>query len=116
MEDLGISDVLSQIRQIKSEMMLPNSFASSEESANINSKNVSPMSSFSEVLSKSLSEVNELQKHSTTLKNRFEMGDQNVSLSDVMIASQKASIGFEAVIQVRNKIVDAYKEIMNMPI
>lgn len=40
----------------------------------------------------------------------------NVSLSDVMIARNKASVAFDATIQVRNKLVDAYKELMNMPV
>jgi flagellar hook-basal body complex protein FliE len=44
------------------------------------------------------------------------MGDENVSLSDVMIARNKSSVAFEATIQVRNKLVDAYKQLMNMPV
>ncbi len=43
------------------------------------------------------------------------MGDQDVSLAEVMIASQKASVSFQAMLQVRNKLVDAYKDVMNMP-
>ena len=44
------------------------------------------------------------------------MGDDSVSLSDVMIAMQKASINFQATVQVRNKLVSAYHEIMNMQV
>lgn len=43
-------------------------------------------------------------------------GDPNVSISDVMIASQKSSVAFQAATQVRNKLVEAYKDVMNMPI
>ena len=39
-----------------------------------------------------------------------------MSLSDVMIARNKSSVAFEATLQVRNKMVDAYKELMNMPV
>jgi flagellar hook-basal body complex protein FliE len=44
------------------------------------------------------------------------MGDRSVSLAEVMIASQKSSVAFEATVQVRNKLVESYKEIMNMPV
>jgi flagellar hook-basal body complex protein FliE len=44
------------------------------------------------------------------------MGDDSVSLSDTMIAMQKASINFQATIQVRNKLVSSYHEIMNMQV
>ena len=47
---------------------------------------------------------------------RFDPGDQDVSLSDVMIARNKSSVAFEATIQVRNKLVEAYKEVMTMPV
>ena len=46
----------------------------------------------------------------------FGIGDDKVSLSDVMISMQKASIGFQATVQVRNKLVSAYHEIMNMQV
>ncbi len=45
----------------------------------------------------------------------FESGDANVSLAEVMVASQKASVSFQAMLQVRNKLVEAYKDVMNMP-
>jgi flagellar hook-basal body complex protein FliE len=44
------------------------------------------------------------------------MGDRSVSLAEAMIASQKSSVAFEATVQVRNKLVESYKEIMNMPV
>ena len=45
-----------------------------------------------------------------------EVGQPGVSLTQVMVAAEKSSIAFEAMTQVRNKLVDAYKEIMNMPV
>jgi flagellar hook-basal body complex protein FliE len=69
---------------------------------------------FGNVLKTALHEVNNAQMQSGDLKNSFELGDPNVSLAQVMVASQKAEIGFQAVLQIRNKVVDAYKEIMNM--
>jgi flagellar hook-basal body complex protein FliE len=71
---------------------------------------------FNQLLSQALNKVNDLQGQGDQLRTRFDSGDRSVNLSDVMIASQKASIAFEATVQVRNKVVDAYKTIMNMPV
>jgi flagellar hook-basal body complex protein FliE len=46
----------------------------------------------------------------------FETGTSNASLAEVMIQMQKSSLAFEGMTQVRNRLVDAYQEIMNMPI
>lgn len=71
---------------------------------------------FSNVMKSAVDYVNQTQQTSGDLKTAFEKGDPNVNLVDVMIASQKASVAFEATLQVRNKMIDAYQEIMRMPI
>ena len=71
---------------------------------------------FSELLSMAINNVNALQSNSANLATRLEMGDTSVTLSDTVIAREKASVAFEATVQVRNKLVDAYKEIMNMSV
>jgi len=71
---------------------------------------------FSEVLKASLNQVNQVQVEAETLGKNFAMGDDSVSLSDVMIAGQKANISFQAAVQVRNKLVSAYHDIMNMQV
>lgn len=71
---------------------------------------------FDQLLTSAINHVNGLQKSSGELATRFDMGDRSVTLSDVMIARNKASVAFEATIQTRNKLVDAYKELMNMPV
>lgn len=73
-------------------------------------------SDFSAMLKSTVDNVNALQKHSKELQTAVEMGDRNVSISDAMIASQKSSVAFTATVEVRNKFVEAYKEIMNMPV
>jgi flagellar hook-basal body complex protein FliE len=72
--------------------------------------------SFSDALKNSLEQVSNSQKAAEDLGNRFAMGDDSVSLSDTMIAMQKSSIAFQATVQVRNKLVSAYHEIMNMQV
>lgn len=72
--------------------------------------------SFAEALKSSLNQVNKVQTEADNLGKRFAMGDDKVNLSDVMISMQKASISFQATVQVRNKFIAAYNDIMNMQI
>ncbi len=73
-------------------------------------------SNFHEIFSSALNQVNQLQVHAGQMTQRFELGEPGIELSDVMMAVQKANVSFEAVLQVRNRLVSAYQEIMNMPI
>jgi len=78
--------------------------------------NESTKVSFSDALKKMLDSVNEQQSKADGLSQRFALGDDNVNLSDVMIERQKASLSLQATVQVRNKLVSAYHEIMNMQV
>lgn len=69
---------------------------------------------FGSVLKSSLDQVNQVQQAATQQAQRFASGDSSVSLSDAMISLQKSSIVFQQTVQVRNKLVQAYQEIMNM--
>jgi flagellar hook-basal body complex protein FliE len=72
--------------------------------------------SFSDALKASLQNVSNTQIQADDMGKRFAAGDDAVSLSDTMIAMQKASISFQATVQVRNKLVSAYHDIMNMQV
>jgi flagellar hook-basal body complex protein FliE len=69
---------------------------------------------FQSALKSSLDQVNQVQLQSQQLAERFAIGDSTVSLSDAMISMQKSSIALQQTVQVRNKLVAAYQEIMNM--
>ena len=71
---------------------------------------------FADMLNNALNTVNDMQKTSRTMQNRFDLGDPSLSLADVMVAKEKSGIAFEATLQVRNKVLEAYKQIMNMPV
>ena len=73
-------------------------------------------SNFGDMLTNALKSVNELQTEAGEKKSAFEMGDKNVTLAEVMIASSKSGIALDATVQIRNKFVEAYKEIMSMPV
>ena len=84
------------------------------EVASQSTKSTAP--DFSQMLKQAIDNVNGLQKDSGELRSRFEMGDEQVSLGEVMIASNKSSLAFDATVQIRNKMVEAYKEVMSMPV
>jgi flagellar hook-basal body complex protein FliE len=70
--------------------------------------------SFGDLLQNSLNAVNDAQQHASAMKTAFETGSPDVDLTSVMIASEKASVSFQAAMQVRNKLLEAYKDVMNM--
>ena len=72
-------------------------------------------SSFSEILSGALGQVNDLQNQAAQANVRLAAG-QIEDVSEVMIAAEKASVALQMTMQVRNKIVDAYQEIMRMQV
>jgi flagellar hook-basal body complex protein FliE len=72
--------------------------------------------SFSSMMAKAINQVNETQMEASGMKKAFVMGDDSFDLSEVMVAVQKSRISFEALSQVRNKLLTAYKDVMNMPV
>ncbi|CAK0762476.1 Flagellar hook-basal body complex protein FliE [Gammaproteobacteria bacterium] len=75
-----------------------------------------PFIDFGQVLKNSLESVNQLQHTSQGLQTALEEGNKEISLAQVMIASQKSSLAFQATVEVRNKLLDAYKEVMSMQV
>lgn len=75
-----------------------------------------PKVSFADLMESSVGSVNEAQGRATELARAFETGKENVDLAEVMISLQKADLSFKAMTEVRNKLVSAYQEIMNMPV
>lgn len=71
---------------------------------------------FSDILKQSVDKVNDTQMDAKKLTEAFQMGDPNIQVSEVMVALQKSNVSFQAMLQVRNKLVNAYQEIMNMQI
>ena len=71
---------------------------------------------FGTMLKSALDQVNSMQMRATEMSTALETGATDADVSEVMLAIQKASLGFQAVTQVRNKFVAAYQEIMNMQV
>ncbi len=116
-----ISSVLDQIRSMQSGLN-----QTSRVTPNVNTVDgVTPVGKvnetgevpdFADMLKNAIDKVNETQKTASALRESYEMGDPEVDITQVMIASQKSTVAFEAMTQVRNKLVSAYQEIMRMPV
>lgn len=101
----GIEQVVSELRAVASQA------AGTSASAPAASGN-----DFAKLLQSAVDEVNSAQKNAKQLGQQFEMGDPNANLQDVVVSLQKASLSFQTMVQVRNKLVSAYQEIMNMQV
>ncbi len=71
---------------------------------------------FAQVLQNSISQVNQTQQKAETMAANFAAGDSTANLHEVMISLQKANISFQEMVQVRNKLVTAYHDVMNMSV
>jgi flagellar hook-basal body complex protein FliE len=116
---VDINSLLNQMRDLKAqsastEQIRPRSDVEAALVGETKSVNKAP--EFSEMFSNAINSVNDTQKTAGALSKAYEQGDASVSLSQVMVASQKASVSFQALTQVRNKLVEAYQDVMNMPI
>lgn len=74
-----------------------------------------PKSDFTQALRGALTEVNSLQSTANTASEAYEKGD-TTDIAAVMLSREQASVGFQATLQVRNKLLSAYKDIMSMPV
>lgn len=106
MNEIDTSQLITQMRAMA---------AAAQGSPAVSESNVAG-SDFGALLNNSINKVNEISKESGKLADAFVMGDPNISLAEVMIAKQKSGIAFEATMQVRNKLLSAYKEIMAMQV
>ncbi len=71
---------------------------------------------FAQVLQNSIAEVSQTQQQAEALAANFAAGNKAENLHEVMLALQKASLSFQEMVQVRNKLVSAYQDVMNMQV
>ncbi|HLT90961.1 MAG TPA: flagellar hook-basal body complex protein FliE [Woeseiaceae bacterium] len=106
MKAIGTEQLLQQIRALQAQLEAPLAPRAPEPG----------QTGFGDLLKQSIDAVNDLQQGASALKQEFEAGKSDVSLVQVMVAAQKADLSFRAMTEVRNKLVAAYQEIMNMPV
>lgn len=118
MSQIDIDRVLTQIRSLRAQTSggasplggagaLGAVVAGTEKSSSV---------SFASVLKNGLDKVNSVQQQARSTATAFERGVPGVDIPQVMIDMQKSSIAFRGAVEVRNRVVSAYQEIMNMPI
>jgi flagellar hook-basal body complex protein FliE len=110
-----VADLLSQIRAQQSRNDLVHNDSGTALSQLVQNVDQSSSKGFGNLMVEALNDVNETTHASTVLKKAYEKGE-DIPLTDVVLAMQKASIGFEATLQIRNKLVRAYEDIKNMPV
>lgn len=71
---------------------------------------------FAALLKESVDHIASMQNQATALAGAYETGDKSVDLTKVMLEVQKADLAFRAMTQVRNKLIDAYTQVMNMSV
>jgi flagellar hook-basal body complex protein FliE len=121
---VDINRLLGEMRSLKTQTQAfqrPHGIATGDMAVNRTLNNLqvetpNKVPSFGDLMTQAINKVNDVQKTSSSMADAYEKGVAGVDITDVMIASQKASVSFQAMVQVRNKLVDAYKDIMNMPI
>lgn len=105
MNDIDVSQLLNQLRSTAA--LARGETAAASQTAE---------GGFANLLKQSIERVNEAQQSASKLTQAFESGDRQADLAEVMVALQKASISFQAMSQVRNKLVSAYQDVMNMQV
>ena len=103
MSEMNVNQLLTQMRAMSAE-------------AGSNKPEIENTSAdFAALLKQSIDTVNATQQNASQMAQSFEAGESDASLGEVMISLQKANVSFQAMVQVRNKLVEAYNDVMNMP-
>ncbi len=117
---MDINQVLLEMRSLKAQAQAFKPDPVADSNTLKGARSLQPVAeetpSFSQLLDQAVNKVDDLQKASNKMATAFEQGQSGVDITDVMIASQKASVSFQAMVQVRNKLVESYRDIMNMPV
>ena len=115
MSRIDVNNLLSQMRQLSASMPSPDA-AFARDSASAAAASAPDAGGFGGLLQRSIAEVAQGQQQAGRMAAAFERGDPGADLAGTMVAIQKAQLSLSAANQVRNKLVDAYKDVMNMSI
>lgn len=107
MTDIDVNQLLTQMRSMAAA-------AKANQADPVQAAGNTTGADFAQLLKQSVNQVNSSQAESKRLVEAFANGDPSADLTQVMVAVQKASLSFTAMTQVRNKLVQAYQEVMNM--
>ncbi|TBR37197.1 MULTISPECIES: flagellar hook-basal body complex protein FliE [Dyella] len=108
MTQIDVNSLLSQMRQISAQVRMPE--------VSVESAKAAQGADFGALLKQSIATVGQNQQEAGRMAASFERGDAGADLGRTMISIQKADLSLRTMTEVRNKLVDAYKDIMNMPV
>ena len=109
MNTIDVNGLLQQMRAMSAQAQLPTRRP-------VSTTSVEGMPDFGSLLKQSIDGVSSSQNAASALADKFERGDPGTDIGSVMVALQRADLSFRAVTEVRNKLVDAYKDVMNMQV
>ncbi len=110
----AISSILSQIRAHEMRTGAVRADVAPSNAIDVGGARAVP--GFAETLSNTLDKVSATQAHAGAMQQAFELGDPRADLARVMVAMQQSQVAFRATVEVRNRLVQAYQDVMNMPI
>jgi len=116
MSNMAIDQVLAQIRSMSAQAGSEIKPAGASALGALGGAGAVQGPAFGELLKQGIDSVNQSQQSASALADAWERGASGVDLARVMIESQKASVSFRALTEVRNRLVTVYQDIMNMPI
>ena len=124
MSNMSIDQVLSQIRSLSAQAspafrpaaQTLTDLSSLAGSAGVTGASSAATPAFGTLLKQGIDAVNSTQQSADALAAAWERGAPGVDLARVMVETQKASVSFQALAQVRNRLISAYQDIMNMSI
>lgn len=111
MSSMQIQQVLAEMRALQARAM-----GGSGENASSSVSGTAQPSDFANLLKNSVDHIATMQNQATSMAASYEAGDKSVDLTKVMLEVQKASLAFHAMTEVRNKLVDAYTQVMGMSV
>lgn len=107
MSSMQIQQVLAEMRALQARAAGP---------ADVAPTTAAGGTDFAALLRDSVDRIASMQNQATQLASAYEGGDKSVDLTRVMLEAQKADLAFRAMTQVRNKLIDAYTQVMNMSV
>ena len=105
---------IDRVMALRAQILEKNSALSRANASAATPASTAP-ASFADTMTSALKDVNAGQVQASKLSESYERGE-TMDIAKVMLARQQASVGFEATLQVRNKLLSAYKDIMSMPV
>lgn len=110
MSSIDVNSVLTQIRSLSQQASLRPLVSDPS------GPQAPPSQGFGAMVRQGIARVADTQNAAGKLQQKFELGDPDTDLATVMVASAKAQVSFRAMVEVRNRVVSAYQDVMNMPL